>query len=509
MFGPPLTATLRPMKRSVLAGVTAAAAAFGSAAGTTGAEGSAPAVNVGVRMVTGQQLLGIDLGPLQVDLKVTANADCRRGCDLVVRAPDSTADRVVDSRKFAPGTTQRYTVRTHLDMHDYFYSYVRLIQHTATGNRELFATAPRSSLAAEPDNGSVGTTYAGDWRRELDLAATQTMILRSRQPGSAVTMRAWSAGRTAYGVIAETGPSAGVLGIYADGALVTKVDLRSSIVTKRKVVATLPPTSATQQLRLVNLTPANRTARTVSFDGLAMLDGETTMARATTARATAAREVWGPIHLQVLNQQLGSAAPTQQVRMRASATLSGCVPDCSLKYGDKVIASASGAGTRTLSGTLAPAFSHKDPARVTLYRGSHYLGFAYVAPSLWSPDAVTYSYGWTPSSRAGTMLGKAAVSATPGTGWTSRTAFVDARAKRTVAVVTERGPGMGVMAVYKDGRLVNTIDLRSATRHQRVVVASVELENDSRVTVANVTPSGRADRTVLFDSLIDIGYDED
>ena len=68
---------------------------------------------------------------------------------------------------------------------------------------------------------------------------------------------------------------------------------------------------------------------------------------------------------------------------------------------------------------------------------------------------------------------------------------------------------MGVMAVYKDGRLVNTIDLRSATRQQRVVVASVELENDSRVTVANVTPSGRADRTVVVDSLINIGYDED
>ena len=65
------------------------------------------------------------------------------------------------------------------------------------------------------------------------------------------------------------------------------------------------------------------------------------------------------------------------------------------------------------------------------------------------------------------------------------------------------------MAVYKDGRLVNTIDLRSATRQQRVVVASVELENDGRVTVANVTPSGRADRKVVVDSLINIGYDED
>ena len=55
----------------------------------------------------------------------------------------------------------------------------------------------RAALVAETDKGSVGTTYSGDWRRELDLAATQTMTLRSRQPGSAVTMRAWSAGRTA------------------------------------------------------------------------------------------------------------------------------------------------------------------------------------------------------------------------------------------------------------------------------------------------------------------------
>ena len=196
--------------------------------------------------------------------------------------------------------------------------------------------------------------------------------------------------------------------------------------------------------------------------------------------------------------------------MRVSTTVTGCTPDCRLMWGKTMIASGSG-GTQTLSATIAPSLSRgvPEPSRVSLYRGTHYLGFSYVDPNLGMYGGLAYSYGWGRRDWPGSMRGYATMSKIPGTGWTTRWAMHDWRAKRTVAVISERGPRMGVMGVYQDGRLVTTVDLRSATRQQRVVVASVELGYDGRLTVANVTPRGRADRTVLFDSMVDIGYDED
>ena len=502
------------MRRSVLAWIAAVVTLVGGLVSGAGAEASAPSASIAVKLVAGQGLPGIDTGRFKADLVVTANADCRRGCDLVVGLHQwhHHVDQVVDTRTFGPGTTHRYTVRAEMALNENANVYgdvVRLVQHTSTGPRDLAGIENASLLHPDPDAWKFydHATYGGDWRRELDFAATETMILRSRWAGSALTFRPGTVGSApgSVGIIAETGPSAGILGVYADGTLVTRVDLRSRDVVKRKVVAILPLTDYPPELRLVNLTPVTRPGSTVSFDGLLEMYQIPAW-----ERSGAHRMRWAPIHLRVLDQQFGTEWEKWRVRMEVSATVADCTPDCRLLWGEKVVASGSG-GTQTLSATIAPSLSRgvPEPSRVSLYRGTHYLGFSYVDPNLGMYGGLAYSYGWGRRDWPGSMRGYATMSKIPGTGWTTRWAMHDWRAKRTVAVISERGPRMGVMGVYQDGRLVTTVDLRSATRQQRVVVASVELGYDGRLTVANVTPRGRADRTVLFDSMVDIGYDED
>lgn len=496
------------MRRSVLAWIAAVVTLVGGLVSGAGAEASAPSASIAVKLVAGQGLPGIDTGRFKADLVVTANADCRRGCDLVVGLHQwhHHVDQVVDTRTFGPGTTHRYTVRAEMALNENANVYgdvVRLVQHTSTGPRDLAGIENASLLHPDPDAGKFydHATYGGDWRRELDFAATETMILRSRWAGSALTFRPGTVGSApgSVGIIAETGPSAGILGVYADGTLVTRVDLRSRDVVKRKVVAILPLTDYPPELRLVNLTPVTRPGSTVSFDGLLEMYQIPAW-----ERSGAHRMRWAPIHLRVLDQQFGTEWEKWRVRMEVSATVADCTPDCRLLWGEKVVASGSG-GTQTLTATIAPYLSvdGQNPKRVTLYRGAEYLGFAWVANDDFTASP-TFSHGWPVYGWPGSMRGWTSVSSTPGTGWTTRHGMDYPGAKRTVAVVSERGPRMGVMGVYADGRLLATVDLRSPTTQQRVVVASVELGTGKRLTVVNVTPPTRADRIVLFDKLIDI-----
>lgn len=219
-------------------------------------------------------------------------------------------------------------MRAEVQLAEDFGDSIRVVQHTATGPRDLTYTENHSLLVQEPDEGRYYATYDGDWRRELDLAATQTMVLRSRRAGSALTFRAGSSGtgQATAGIIAETGPSAGVLGVYADGALVTKIDLRSAAVVKRKVVATLRLPGDGPILRLVNLTPPTRSGATVAFDGLLEM-----YTYGYAPRSGARRELWAPIQVRVLNQQFGTEVSNEKARMQVSATVAGCTPNCSLR----------------------------------------------------------------------------------------------------------------------------------------------------------------------------------
>ncbi|MEI2779142.1 MAG: hypothetical protein V9G19_24910 [Tetrasphaera sp.] len=125
------------------------------------------------------------------------------------------------------------------------------------------------------------------------------------------------------------------------------------------------------------------------------------------------------------------------------------------------------------------------------------------------PHNVPYSHGWTDSAAASAIGGTVRVTTTPGTGLTNRWPFSDHTAQRTVALVSARGPQMGVLGIYKDARLVQRIDLRSATAQPRSVVGSVELGYDGRITVANLTPATRKARAITIDEIITIGFDED
>ncbi len=94
------------------------------------------------------------------------------------------------------------------------------------------------------------------------------MTLRSTRPGSAISFRSPTIGVGQLGVIAATGPTAGVLGVYVGTTLAAKVDLRSATAVPRKVVAVLkaPPWPTT--IRVVNLTPTARAGAAANFDGL-------------------------------------------------------------------------------------------------------------------------------------------------------------------------------------------------------------------------------------------------
>ncbi|MFN8097941.1 MAG: hypothetical protein U0Q21_06595 [Dermatophilaceae bacterium] len=95
------------------------------------------------------------------------------------------------------------------------------------------------------------------------------MILRSRRAGSALTFRGHSAGtgQGSAGIIAETGPSGGVLTVYADGTLVTKIDdLRSSEVVTRRVIALVPLTDFGLEWIQVNLRRVPQMPVDIGFD---------------------------------------------------------------------------------------------------------------------------------------------------------------------------------------------------------------------------------------------------
>ncbi len=506
------------MRRRALATMTALLTSGGCAtAVASAAPGEAavtPTASIVARLVPGQQVPGPDWGRIAVAFDVTARADCTRGCDVVwseVTESGAPVTTVLDSRTFGPSATQHYTVRHATQLGKLGARTIRFVQRTAAGTRDLaFVQQDGVQLPeAGPD-----TTLGGDWRRVVDLTATQTMTLRSSARGSAASFGQTTGGSNMrrYGVVAETGPTGGVLGVYVDGALAARVDLRSAEVVHRKVVAVFetPPGGHTlHRFGIVNLTPTTRPDASVNFDGFVLV-GSYSLAR------TAGREPMAPIRVNVLDQVLSRDVAAGRVSMRVSATVTGCADGCELRWGSKVIASATfpAGATKTLSATIAPSIRHSDgqPLDVSLYRGGEFAGFAYVQPDLDSLAAGNFanvfSSGWSVASRPGVLNGGTVETSARDAGFTSMLEMYDPTASRTVAIVSARGPQMGVMGVYRDGILVKTIDLRSATYQPRAVVASVTLGHRGRVTIVNATPAGRSADTITLDELLTIGYDD-
>ncbi len=499
------------MAAAVLGVAVSAAAATASASSPAATGNSATPPTLTVRLIKGSQAAAPDAGPIPVDVRVGVDADCRRGCDLVAnREIDGGVDHVIDTRTFAPGTTHYYTVRTLASQTtNYYYTsdLFRLVQHTGAGDRVLVTAEEFAHTTEEPGPGDFRpVTATGDWRRDLDFGATETMIVRSTKPGSSLSYKEVGLTNTdggQVGVLAETGPNGGVLGVYVGGSLAAKVDLRAPKATERAVVALLDVTHRSAAVRLVNMTPPSRSGAVVSFDGFLLNESWKRPPRAI-------REIWAPIHIDIADQQLTSPVSSARVKMRVSATVSECSAGCSLRWGTTTIASTTATGTTTIRATIAPTFDWKsgESSQVALYRGSNYVGFAYVFP-FWGDSDSTYSHGVTVERRPGAIFATAQVMRTPGVGVTTQRVFIDPEAKRTVGVLAERGPGMGVLGVYRDAVLVKTVDLRAARRAARSIVASVELGSSGRITLANITRPGRADRMVVVDDLVAIGFDND
>src|SRR5262249_2491223 len=77
-------------------------------------------------------------------------------------------------------------------------------------------------------------------------------------------------GSTEYGVVADKGPAAGILGVYFDGALAAAVDLYAPKVEPRQVVSVSKPVSCGPDgsLQVVNLSKAASSRHWVTFDGV-------------------------------------------------------------------------------------------------------------------------------------------------------------------------------------------------------------------------------------------------
>ena len=77
---------------------------------------------------------------------------------------------------------------------------------------------------------------------------------------------------------------------------------------------------------------------------------------------------------------------------------------------------------------------------------------------------------------------------------------------RELSIVGTRGPGSGVLGVYVNGALVRTVDLAADTLRQRVVLTSVAIPLEGRITVVNVTPAGRSAAAIAIDGVVEIRH---
>lgn len=114
------------------------------------------------------------------------------------------------------------------------------------------------------------------WYWQSDKSAVDGELHTTDVPGATVTagLNACSDGPGDFGVVAETGPFGGMLGIYAGTQLIGKANLYSATVRSRQVVAAVRLGSscdqADEQVRIVNLSSPDAPRQHVTFDGMAI-----------------------------------------------------------------------------------------------------------------------------------------------------------------------------------------------------------------------------------------------
>jgi hypothetical protein len=488
------------------------------------AEATAPGITVG--LVTPQQ---VGLDPATVAVRVGWRvAGCPSGCDLyrVRTLRDNDDEQQIDSRSFPTGTVHSFSVTDSVRSDpglgwDTSYEVRRYTDASRTSYDLLYDAEATPSFASED-----AFHFGAGWSRDLQLASTETMTMRSSTPGSSATLPA-VAERREIGVVSAKGPRNGVMRISLGGTVLRTIDLTASSWTPRQVVAAVAlPAGAF--LTVANGTPAGRAASDVDVDGLVTLPvSPGAVAAGPTFRraplAAAARGAVGSRAAQATESVGARVLHPQQLPagggalLVVTANVFGCPSGCSII---KRVAGAAGPVDTVLLMRTTPASTSLQPLTATDHPSNGAVVAYLLTKGGWEaastpdlsptaePDTVaTYSHGWSRYANAGSTGGRTMRSSTPGTGATYRVA--GAFEGRDVGVVSALGPHAGVLAVYVDGALVQQVDLHAATWQPRQVVASVDLPLAGRLTVANVTAASRTARDVYLDGLVLLDHPND
>jgi hypothetical protein len=503
------------MRGRLLVPVLAAAVASVGALSSCATADAVPAASIDLTVAAPQQV-ALDPTGTSVDLSYSATG-CSNGCALVrvrtLRA--NVEEKQVDLRTFADAGRRVFRVRDAVTAEPalgWSTSYEVRVFRTAAHTTYTVAAAVQATPTFAGEN---AFRYDSGWRRELNSGVTETLIQRSWTPGATATLPA-NPLRRKLGLIAAKGPNNGVLRISVNGRPTQTLDLRATSWQARQVVAAVD-VPAKAVLTVQNATPAGRAARDVHVDGLVTLPVQAlaTNSAVRTTRgdtrpaAAAPAPVGESVDARVRTGQQLPATGGEPV-LDVTARVFGCPTGCTLvrrTYDmngatDAVLlerTSPASSTLQTLSATDPRPFSsdamyvlQKNDADVTMSSG--------LSPVLVPAAQIATSYGWVKENNASYFDGSAWRSSTPGTGVTYRAngAFEG----RNVAVVAAKGPRAGVLAVHADGRLLQSIDLYSATAQPRQVVASVDLASSGRITVANRTPATRANKDVVVDDLV-------
>lgn len=475
---------------------------------------AAPVPSIDVNVAAPQQV-ALDPNAIGVDVSYSVAA-CPSGCALVrvrtLRA--NVEERQVDLRTFGAGGMRTFRVRDTVTSEPalgWTTSYELRVFRTAAHTQYTVATAV---LATPSFAGENAFRFDAGWRRELNTDVTETLDLRSWTPGATATLPAGVTQRK-VGVVAAKGPNSGVVRLLVSGKAVSTLDLRSTTWQPRQVVAAVDlPANAV--LVVQNATPATRTARDVRVDGIVTLPVQSlaTNTAVRTARGDsrpgtpAAEPATESVDARVrLGQQMPAiGGPELDVTARAF----GCPTGCTLVRrtydvngaNDAILATRTTPASSTLQAlTATDRQAFGSETTYVLKKGdADVASSAALNPVLVPDNQFSASYGWVKENGASYLDGTGWKSSTADTGVTYRAngAFEG----RNIALVSAQGPRGGVLAVYADGKLLQSIDLYSATPQPRQVVASVDLGTSGRLTVANRTPATREGKDVVVDDLV-------